>query len=369
MAGAILGPVVNGIQNGLGVSGSLAGLIITTHGLFIVLTSPIAGSLIDRYGPRQPYVLGLLLYAIAGGAGLFIDSFVVLLASRAVLGVAVAFVYTSITVLIYNLFAGRRQDKAMGLRGSANSLGAAVWPLVGGVLGTISWHLPFGVYLLALPLGVLAYLTVPEPTLDSTRGGNDPDNGGISGVIREFQRTPLLPLVYGLYFATNALLYSIVVYYPQLLAGFGVSSSFVISLYLSALGIAGGVSAYFYDRIKRRFNYRQLTGVALVLWLVGFSLAAAATSPLLAILPVVLFGVGQGLVFPTVLLWVEELIPANRQGQFSSYVAIAGYVGQFLSPILFGVIADPFGVRTVFVTAAAFAGVVLVLAGIRYAMQ
>ena len=106
MAGAILGPVVNGIQSGLGVSGSLAGLIITTHGLFIVLTSPIAGIFIDRFGPRRPYVAGLVLYALAGGAGLVVDSFRALLASRAALGVAVAFVYTSITVLIYNLFEG-----------------------------------------------------------------------------------------------------------------------------------------------------------------------------------------------------------------------------------------------------------------------
>jgi hypothetical protein len=37
------------------------------------------------------------------------------LASRAALGVAVAFVYTSITVLIYNLFEDERKDRAMGL--------------------------------------------------------------------------------------------------------------------------------------------------------------------------------------------------------------------------------------------------------------
>lgn len=63
MAGAILGPIVNQIQASLSVSQSLAGLVITTHGLFIVLTSPIAGALIDRFGPRRPYVLGLVLYA------------------------------------------------------------------------------------------------------------------------------------------------------------------------------------------------------------------------------------------------------------------------------------------------------------------
>lgn len=53
MAGAVLGPVVNQIQAGLDVSQSLAGLIITTHGLFSVLVSSIAGSFIDRYGPRR----------------------------------------------------------------------------------------------------------------------------------------------------------------------------------------------------------------------------------------------------------------------------------------------------------------------------
>ncbi|MFW5937323.1 MAG: hypothetical protein ACOCSN_00135 [Halanaeroarchaeum sp.] len=51
---------------------------------------------------------------------------------------AVAFVYTGITVLIYRLYAGDRKNRAMGLRASANSLGATVWPLVGGALGTLS---------------------------------------------------------------------------------------------------------------------------------------------------------------------------------------------------------------------------------------
>ncbi|MCL7419005.1 MAG: MFS transporter, partial [Halalkalicoccus sp.] len=117
MAGAILGPITNEIRIALEVSPSLAGLIITTHGLFIVLCSPFVGALIDRIGPRIPYIAGLFLYALAGGAGLVIDSFVPLLISRAVLGVGVALIYTSITVLIYSLYADSRKDRVMGLRG------------------------------------------------------------------------------------------------------------------------------------------------------------------------------------------------------------------------------------------------------------
>ena len=37
-----------------------------------------------------------------------------------------------------------------------HDLGAAVWSLVGGAFGTLSWHAPFAVYALALPLGLLA---------------------------------------------------------------------------------------------------------------------------------------------------------------------------------------------------------------------
>jgi MFS family permease len=69
------------------------------------------------------------------------------------------------------------------------------------------------------------------------------------------------------------------------------------------------------------------------------------------------------------LLWVEELVPADRQGQFSSYVAMAGYVGQFLSPVLFGLVAGPFSIRAVFAAAAAFAGLALVVSGGRYAVR
>ncbi|WP_435069312.1 MFS transporter [Haloplanus sp. C73] len=361
MAGAVLGPVVNQVGTSLGVSQSLAGLVITTHGLFIVLTSPVAGALVDRYGPRRPYVLGLGLYGVAGGAGLVVETFPALLVTRAVLGVAVAFVYTSITVLIYSLYEGERKNRVMGLRGSANSLGAAVWPLVGGALGTLSWHGPFGVYLLALPLGVVAAVTVP----DLARSDGDSGESGVAVLRRTLRARPLLALVYGLFFAANLLLYGIVVYYPRVLATVGVDSSLAISLYLAAMGAAGAVSAYHYDRIKRRFDYRRLVLAALSLWTIGFGVATVAASRVVALVPVVLFGLGQGLVFPTVLLWVEELVPADRQGQFSSYVAMVGYVGQFLAPVAFGPVAGAFGVRAVFATAAVGAGAALVGVGWR----
>lgn len=153
MAGAIIGPVLNLMRDGVGVGPALAGLIITTHGLFIALFSPIMGVAIDRLGPKKLFAFGLVVYGFAGGSGLIINDFLTLLISRAFLGIAVAAFYNAITVLIYNLYDGKARDSVMGWRGSTNSLSALIWPLIGGALGGISWHLPFSIYLLGIPLG------------------------------------------------------------------------------------------------------------------------------------------------------------------------------------------------------------------------
>ena len=359
MAGAILGPVVPQIRDGVGVSDALAGLIITTHGAFIVLASPVAGAAIDRFGPRRPYLAGLVVYAVGGSAGLFVDEFVPLLVSRAVLGVGVAFVYTGITVLIYDMYEGTRMDRALGLRTGANSVGAATWPLVGGALGVLSWNAPFGVYLVALPLGIVAFLTVPETGSGTGRRDTD-DEVDSSSVVSVLRRRMSLVFVYLLYLWANVLLYVVVVFYPTLLEDIGVTSSFTVGLYLAANGVSGGVSAMAYDRLKQRFGSHALVLFAFVLWTAAFGVASVASSRLVSVLPVVLFGLGLGLVFPSAFVWVEEFAPEEMRGRLSSYVASFGFTGQFLSPVVFGPLVVPFGVRGVFGAAAvsAIVGVV-----------
>jgi len=414
MAGAILGPIVPSIQSNLGVSESLAGLIITTHGALIVVSSPVAGWIVDRVGPRWPFVGGLFLYGVGGGAGVAVDSFGPLLVSRAVLGVGVAFVYTGVTVLIYKLYRGARMDRALGLRSSANSVGAVVWPLLGGALGAVSWQAPFAVYLVAVPLGLVAAVTVPEIARGSRdtgdRGdgsdggdgdgsdgdGNDGGNGsdgdgsngddgdgptgrragaagrlraGLTDIVAVVRARPGLLGVYLLYFGTNALLYAIIVFYPQLLATLGLGASTTISLYLAANGAAGGISAALYDRLVTRVSRRGLVGAALALWVVAFATATLATSAANRGPGGRRVRTGTGTRL-SCLVCVDRSARARRpQGQFSSYLASAGYTGQFVSPVLFGPLVPAFGVRGVFAAAgvaAAAGGVALAVGSTRW---
>lgn len=362
MAGAILAPVVPQIQRELGVSGTAAGLIITTHGGVIVLTSPLVGALVDRVGPRRPFVGGLAVYGVGGGAGLVAEGFGPLLLSRVVLGVGTAAVYTAVTVLIYELYEGETMERALGYRSSANSLGAAVWPLVGGAAGALVWTAPFAVYLVALPLGLVAAATVPETRSTPETSSTDERQRQsfrqrVAATLGVFHDRPGLPFVYLLAFGANALLYVVVVFYPQFLPQVGVDSSFPISLYLAANGAAGGVAAVGYDRLVRRADRSTLVLGALACWTVGFALVAVVDTSVGAVVPVVLLGLGVGVVFPSTFAWVESLAPPDRKGQFGSYIASFGYTGQFVSPLLFGPLVPLVGVRGVFGAAAGLAGV------------
>ena len=358
MAGSIIAPVLNLMRDGLGVAPSYVGLIITTHGLFMALVSPLMGSIIDRKGVRRPFIAALLLYGLAGGSGLLIDSFWVFLVSRAFLGIGLAGVFAGINVLILNMYDGIERDRVMGWRGSAQSFGGIIWPLVGGALGSVAWRLPFAVYMVAIPIGLLAIAFVPEPIIGHQHG---PNSQSSISVLSIFRKSPVLFIIYGLIFFGNLLLYSIVVFLPQLLEGFGVSSTFRIGLFITAMTASGGVTAFVYGKIRLRFSYPGIVTMAVALWMLAFTLMSQATGTWMIVIAVALFGVSQGLIMPTVMAWVGSVVPPSFRGRFSAYLGTFGFVGQFLSPIVFAPVFLLLEFQGVFLAGAGIGAVWLVL--------
>ncbi len=349
MAGSIIAPVLNVMRDGLGVAPSEVGLIITTHGLFMAFSSPLMGSLIDRKGARRPYIFALIGYGLAGGSGLLINSYWVLLVSRACLGIALAGIFTGINVLILNMFEGDERNKVMGWRGSAQSFGGVIWPLIGGALGGFSWHLPFAVYMLAIPIGLLAMAVVSEP---ATRHLSGPPSDNGTSVFTVFRQNRVLLIIYGLMFFANVLLYVIVIFLPQLLETFGISSTFRIGMFLTAMTGSAGATAFIYGKIRSRFSYPAIVMTAVVIWTAAFAIISQASDSRIIAVSIALFGVSQGLILPTVMVWIGDVVPSSFRGRFSAYLGTFGFIGQFLSPILFAPILIMAGLKGVFLVGA-----------------
>lgn len=353
MTGSIIAPVLNLLRDGLGVDPASVGLIITTHTLFMALFSPLIGNLIDRVGARKLFVSGLVLYGLAGGSGLFITSYWVLIVSRAILGIAVAAIAITIAVTILNLYKGVERNKIMGWRGSANSFGGIIWPLIGGFLGGFSWHLPFAVYFLGIPLGFFALITMPE-----TRKEKNQNTGS---VLKVFRIKPVLFVIYGLLFLTMTLLYTIVVFLPQLLETMGISSPFYISLFLAVGALSAGLTSLMYGKIKSRLSYKMIVLIALSLWTVGFTAISQASSSVIIAASVALFGIGQGMVIPATMVWAGETVATSFRGRIISYLIAFGFIGQFSSTIIFGPVSLSFGLNGVFLMAGVICALLLVI--------
>jgi len=346
MAGSIITPVLNLIREGVGADPASVGLIITTHALFVAVFSPVAGNIIDRIGPKKPFILGLILYGLAGGSGLFINSYWGLIVSRAFLGIAVAAIITSIVVIILNLYEGEERNKVMGWRGSANSIGGIVWPLIGGILGSFSWHLPFAVYLVGIPLSVLVIITIPETQKEKTENAGTEDS-----VLKIFRNNRILFAIFGLMFSAMIFLYVLVVFVPQLLDKIGISNPFHISLFILAMAIPAALTALMYGRIKQRLSYKMIALITLALWTVAFITLSQASSGALIAVSLVPFGIGQGMLGPAIMVWVGETVAISFRGRVFSYLATLGFIGQFLSPVIMGPIALSLGLNSVFLVA------------------
>ncbi|MGP4089663.1 MFS transporter [Streptomyces sp. KR55] len=357
MAGSILAPVIQVIRDDLAVSGTAAGLIITTHSLSIAITSPLAGWLLDRYGVRLPLAGGLVLYGLAGGAGLFVESYPALIASRAVFGAGAALVFSGTTVALLNLYRGPAQDRAMGWRGTATSMGGVLWPLLAGAVGGISWHLPFGVYLVGVPLGLATALLLPHTRPASSGRASGPAPGALA-MLRE-QR--LLLVWYALQFCGSLLLYALVVFLPERLSEVGVEDPLLVSFYTVGMSAAMSLIGLGYASMRTRLAYSMLLRGSLVLWTAAFLLLAAAPNAPLLFLAPLLFGLGQGVFFPVTTVLIGEGVPAEVRGKATSLSGTATFAGQFASPLLIGPLIQATSPITGFLLAAALPALAVIL--------
>ena len=115
---------------------------------------------------------------------------------------------------------------------------------------------------------------------------------------------------------------------------------------------SAGATAFIYGKIRSHFSYRVIVTIAVALWTVAFTTISQAPSSRMIAMAVALFGVSQGLILPTVMVWIGDVVPTSFRGRFSSYLGTFGFIGQFLSPIFFAPIFMLVGLKGVFMVGA-----------------
>jgi ACDE family multidrug resistance protein len=241
----LVDPILPIIAKGLHASNSDVELLFTSYFAIIGISNLVAGAASARFGPRNTMLGGLLLVVVFSAAAGASDTVSAVIGFRAGWGLGIAlFISTSMSVIIGAARGGI--PAAIILFESALGVGIASGPLVGGLLGGVSWRAPFfGVATLMAIAFVAIIALVPQHA-----AGPRPRHIGLTEPLRALShRSLLLASIVALLY--NFGFFTLLAYTPLPL-GLGVHQLGFVFFAWGVLVAAGAILGA--PRLSRRFQ-------------------------------------------------------------------------------------------------------------------
>jgi EmrB/QacA subfamily drug resistance transporter len=148
------------VGEGMELTESSVQWVVSGYAVFFAGFLVVGGRVSDRLGPRNIYLVSMLLFGIASLAGGLAPDAATLMVARAGQGVAAALLQPAVIALISTSFtAGPERNRALSVWGTVGASGLAVGVILGGVLTTVSWR---WVFLINLPIAAVCVLLTPR---------------------------------------------------------------------------------------------------------------------------------------------------------------------------------------------------------------
>jgi ACDE family multidrug resistance protein len=351
----LVDPILKPIAANLHATPSEVSLLFTSYMAVMGVAMLITGVVSSRIGPKRTLLIGLVIIIAGAGLAGMSESVMGIVGWRALWGLGNAlFIATALATIVNSARGSVAQ--AIILYEAALGLGIAVGPLVGGVLGSISWRGPFfGVSaLMAIALVVTVFLLPATPPAARATSLVDP--------LRALKHRGLLGV------GITALLYNFGFFTLLAFTPFPLDmSAHQIGLIFFGWGLAlAFTSVVVAPRLQHRFG----TVRVLILNLLAFSLLLAvmavgtdyrAVLATCVVLAGLFIGVNNTLITETVM----KAAPVER-GVASAAYSFLRFGGGAVAPWLAGVLVETFNAHLPFWVGAA---AVLLGAGVMLATR
>lgn len=341
-------PVFPRLAEELGVGGGQIGLIITAFSLPGMILAPFLGMLADRLGRKRVLVPSLLLFALAGTTCAFVRDFHSLLLLRALQGVGGAALGSVTVTLIADRFQGEARASAMGLNGSFLSIGAALYPTLGGLAGTIGTYYPFAFAAVALPVALLVLTRLSDTQERTTLRVRDQFKGLGMSLLRAKVAVLFLAGI-----LTGILFYGTYLTYLTLMLGqrFGATPA-EIGLITACMPASFALSASQFRRVSRVLSPPATIATSFLIYAVAVALMPMMPTQWALVVPVMLFGLAHGVNVPAQQVGLVELAPQVHRAAFMSLNTTIIRGGQTVGPVVVGVAYVAAGLTGTFVASA-----------------
>ena len=381
--GSVLNPVNSSIiaislvpiGRDLGAAPSQTAWLISSLYVATAIGQPVVGRLVDRFGPRTPYLVGTAMVGAAGVLGMVAPGLGWLVVARVVLGLGTCAGYPASMHLIRREAQRTGRDSPNGILTTlavANQTVAVIGPTLGGLLiGVGGWRATFAVNIpLSVACLVLGATRLPRGSGTTGAAGPEPtrprpgrrDVLGPLGVVRGNRP---LGLTYLRMLLTAVVSYSVLYGFTQWLEeGRGLEPSQAGLLLLPMFGTAIIVSTVTGRHAAVRGKL-VVGGVIQVVAAVLMLLLGGQSAIWLLVVLVVLLGVPQGLLNlanqNAVYHQADPARTASSAGLLRTFMYLGAIAASAATGHFLGASADSDGLHEIAVFAAVAAALMLAL--------
>lgn len=306
---------------------SFSGFVLAYGGLQLVY-----GPWSDRIGRRSVLLVGLGLALIGAVLAALAPSLGWLVLARVLQGAGSAAGMVVARAMVQDLFQGPQRTRVMAYIGMTLGLCPPLATIVGGQLHVwLGWRANFAlVALMAALLWWAAWRGLPAHV---QRGSPAQGLAGMWRAYARLAREPAFLRYVSVLAMTTATFYAFLGGAPAVLAHYGVGPQGV-GFYIMSIPLAYILGNYLTSHWVHRVGERRIMRSGHALTIAGLLLVVALAllgwrSPLALALPLVVLGVGHGLLVPPTLAGTVGLLPALA----GAAAAVAGLMQQFMGAV------------------------------------
>lgn len=327
----------------LGAGDVLLGFIVSVSTLTGMVLKPFVGVLSDRTGRRVWLLIGTVFFAGMPFVYWFVDSPGQLVAVRIIHGMATA-IYGPVTLAYVAELSQSNRAERLGWFAMARNSGYIVGPAAAGVmLLTMSPVQVFTVIGLLSSLAFLPVLTLPETT-SKNRVRKTSLSSQTIGAIVAAGRSPGVWLAGGMNAQILVAEYAIKAFLPLYADAKGVNIA-VVGAYFAIQEGVHLVLVPFGGRLGDRIGH--LPTVAFGMFVMGIALLTLtmAEGAYALMVPAILIGIAQSLVFPSTVTLAATTIDERNLGAGMGLVGTLKNAAKVAGPIVGGVLIHWFGLE------------------------
>jgi len=336
-------PILPVFLQSQGFAETQIGLIMGATAASALFVRPWVGVQVDTRGSRPVILVGQILLMISTLGYLWAAKFISFFVLRMIFGVGLAFYGTGAVTFASSIGTGESNSSSIAMYTLTTMLGLGLSMSMAQVAFD---NLGFGILvmlsfiLIGIAFGVMKFRAHPARIAT---------NNDLRVPFMEVLKTKIVLATTVCQFGASFSFGAIFTFIPLAALEKGIH---FYSLFFIAFAVSVVCSRFFVRRATEMLGLEKASVYASITMLVAILLLLVNISAPVLVLSGVLFGLGFGIVFPTLVLLLVQRINQTNRGTALGILIAAGDIGNALSTAILGGVAEHFGYLALFLTIA-----------------